>query len=212
MKTKFSHRLLCALSKVHYLSLDIEGGEMAVLRTIPWHNVDIWLLSVEVALLSCEAWALITIWNLFSVDQKNIRKCEHSTIKLQINHFCSFSRQTTALRSAPISGGAGGNRNPQGTIFMFRSPWQNLDKSWWNSWRAKDTDGLEQQVFSSASAPVVVVVRLTLLLSVLCGGATLVFKLSFPYFRLFLHIFLVHAGIDDLFCRPDKVSVPESLV
>ena len=70
MKTKFSHRLLCALSKVHYLSLDIEGGEMSVLRTIPWHNVDIWLLSVEVALLSCEAWALITIWNLFNVDQK----------------------------------------------------------------------------------------------------------------------------------------------
>ena len=122
MKTKLSHRLLCALSKVHYLSLDIEGGEMGVLRTIPWHKVDIWLLSVEVALLSCEAWALITIWNLFNVDQKNIRKCEHSTIKLQINHFCSFSRQTTALRSAPISGGAGGNRNPQGTIFMFRSP------------------------------------------------------------------------------------------
>ena len=70
MKTKFSHHLLCALSKVHYLSLDIEGGEMSVLRTIPWHNVDIWLLSVEVALLSCEAWALITIWNLFNVDQK----------------------------------------------------------------------------------------------------------------------------------------------
>ena len=111
MKTKLSHRLLCALSKVHYLSLDIEGGEMGVLRTIPWHNVDIWLLSVEVVLLSCEAWALITIWNLFNVDQKNIRKCEHSTIKLQINHFCSFSRQTTALRSALISGGAGGNRN-----------------------------------------------------------------------------------------------------
>ena len=70
MKTKFSHRLLCALSKVHYLSLDIEGVEMGVLRTIPWHNVDIWLLSVEVVLLSCEAWALITIWNLFNVDQK----------------------------------------------------------------------------------------------------------------------------------------------
>ena len=94
---------------------------MSVLRTIPWHNVDIWLLSVEVALLSCEAWALITIWNLFNVDQKNIRKCEHSTIKLQINHFCSFSRQTTALRSALISGGAGGNRSPRGIIFIFRS-------------------------------------------------------------------------------------------
>ena len=38
-------------SKVHYLSLDIEGGEMGVLRNLPWHNVDIWLLSVEVSLL-----------------------------------------------------------------------------------------------------------------------------------------------------------------
>ena len=38
-------------SKVHYLSLDIEGGEMGVLRSLPWKNVDIWLLSVEVSLL-----------------------------------------------------------------------------------------------------------------------------------------------------------------
>ena len=40
------------LSKVHYLSLDIEGGEMGVLRSLPWHNVDIWLLSVEVSSIS----------------------------------------------------------------------------------------------------------------------------------------------------------------
>ena len=52
---------------MHYLSLDIEGGEMSVLRTIPWHNVDIWLLSVEVALLSCQAWALITIYGTCSI-------------------------------------------------------------------------------------------------------------------------------------------------
>merc|ERR1712012_1073982 len=43
------YTLLLAMGNptVHYLSLDIEGGEMSVLRTIPWHNVDIWLLSVE---------------------------------------------------------------------------------------------------------------------------------------------------------------------
>ena len=37
--------------QVHYLSLDIEGGEMGVLRSLPWHKVDIWLLSVEVTRL-----------------------------------------------------------------------------------------------------------------------------------------------------------------
>ena len=66
-------------------------------------------------------WRFFHHMELVQCWSKNIRKCEHSTIKLQINHFCSFSRQTTVLRSAPISGGAGGNRNPRGTIFMFRS-------------------------------------------------------------------------------------------
>ena len=32
---------------VHYFSLDIEGAEMGVLKTIPWDKVDIWVLSVE---------------------------------------------------------------------------------------------------------------------------------------------------------------------
>jgi len=43
------YTLLLALGNptVHYLSLDIEGGEMGVLRSLPWHKVDIWLLSVE---------------------------------------------------------------------------------------------------------------------------------------------------------------------
>ena len=189
---------------------------MGVLRTIPWHNVDIWLLSVEVALLSCEAWALITIWNLFNVDQKNIRKYEHSTIKLQINHFCSFSRQTTALRSALISGGAGGNRNPRGTIFIFHSDTltklrqELVEFMESQGYRWIGTAGFQQRKCSSSRGSPS---HSTLMcVCVVCGGATLVFKLSFPYFRLFLHIFLVHAGIDDLFCRPDKVSVPESLV
>ena len=32
---------------VHYFSLDIEGAEIGVLKTIPWDQVDIWVLSVE---------------------------------------------------------------------------------------------------------------------------------------------------------------------
>ena len=32
---------------VHYFSLDIEGAELGVLRTVPWDLVDIWVLSVE---------------------------------------------------------------------------------------------------------------------------------------------------------------------
>ena len=32
---------------VHYLSLDIEGAEFPVLKTIPWDKVDIRVLSVE---------------------------------------------------------------------------------------------------------------------------------------------------------------------
>ena len=42
-----------SLSKVHYLSLDIEGGEMGVLTSLPWHKLDIWLLSVEVRYPAC---------------------------------------------------------------------------------------------------------------------------------------------------------------
>ena len=48
-------RILCFLSidifsyfsRVHYFSLDIEGAEFAVLKTIPWTKVDIWVISVE---------------------------------------------------------------------------------------------------------------------------------------------------------------------
>ena len=32
---------------VHYFSLDIEGAEFAVLKTIPWNKVDIRVLTVE---------------------------------------------------------------------------------------------------------------------------------------------------------------------
>ena len=32
---------------VHYFSLDIEGAELQVLKTIPWQNVDIQVISVE---------------------------------------------------------------------------------------------------------------------------------------------------------------------
>jgi len=43
------YSLLLALDNptVHYFSLDIEGAEMLVLKTIPWDKVDIWLLGVE---------------------------------------------------------------------------------------------------------------------------------------------------------------------
>ena len=32
---------------VNYLSLDIEGAELQVLKTLPWHKVDIEVLTVE---------------------------------------------------------------------------------------------------------------------------------------------------------------------
>ena len=32
---------------VHYFSLDIEGAELQVLKTVPWEKVDIWVVSVE---------------------------------------------------------------------------------------------------------------------------------------------------------------------
>ena len=32
---------------VHYFSLDIEGAELQVLKTVPWDKVDIWVVSVE---------------------------------------------------------------------------------------------------------------------------------------------------------------------
>ena len=43
------YSLLLAMGNptVHYFSLDIEGAELAVLRTVPWDQVDIWVLSVE---------------------------------------------------------------------------------------------------------------------------------------------------------------------
>ena len=43
------YSLLLALGNptVHYFSLDIEGAEMGVLKTIPWDKVDIWVISVE---------------------------------------------------------------------------------------------------------------------------------------------------------------------
>ena len=126
MKTKFSHGLFprCTMSS-------FQGA-----LPQPWHRRRRDVCSAHNPLAQRRHMASVSwggasflsslgfdhhIWNLFNLDQKNIRKYEHSTIKLQINHFCSFSRQTTALRSALISGGAGGNRNPRGTIFIFHS-------------------------------------------------------------------------------------------
>ena len=43
----YSALLAMSNPTVHYFSLDIEGAEMGVLRTIPWDKVDIWVLSVE---------------------------------------------------------------------------------------------------------------------------------------------------------------------
>ena len=42
--------ILKALGNPHidYFSLDIEGAEMVVLKTIPWHKVNMTLLSIEV--------------------------------------------------------------------------------------------------------------------------------------------------------------------
>ena len=41
--------LLLAMNNptVHYFSLDIEGAELQVLKTIPWNEIDIWVISVE---------------------------------------------------------------------------------------------------------------------------------------------------------------------
>ena len=34
--------------RVDLLSLDIEGAELAVLKTVPWHSVDIELVMIEI--------------------------------------------------------------------------------------------------------------------------------------------------------------------
>jgi len=43
--------ILLALNSpsVHYFSLDVEGAEAKILRTIDWSKVDIWLLDMEIA-------------------------------------------------------------------------------------------------------------------------------------------------------------------
>ncbi|XP_023348961.1 uncharacterized protein LOC111717714 [Eurytemora carolleeae] len=43
------YTLLLALGNpsVHYFSLDIEGAELKVLKAIPWHLVDIWMVGIE---------------------------------------------------------------------------------------------------------------------------------------------------------------------
>ena len=45
-------RIVCLLLtfffRVDFFSLDIEGAEMGVLRTIPWHKVDIEVFLIEV--------------------------------------------------------------------------------------------------------------------------------------------------------------------
>ena len=54
-ETSFEHQCLPLVSlllamdnpTVHYFSLDIEGAELQVLKTIPWNEVDIWVISVE---------------------------------------------------------------------------------------------------------------------------------------------------------------------
>ena len=54
-ETTFLHQCLPLVSlllamdnpTVHYFSLDIEGAELQVLKTVPWDKVDIWVVSVE---------------------------------------------------------------------------------------------------------------------------------------------------------------------
>ena len=54
-ETTFLHQCLPLVSlllamdnpTVHYFSLDIEGAELQVLKTVPWDKVDIWVISVE---------------------------------------------------------------------------------------------------------------------------------------------------------------------
>ena len=43
------YTLLLAMGNptIHYLSLDIEGLEMEVVRTVPWDRVEVWVVSVE---------------------------------------------------------------------------------------------------------------------------------------------------------------------
>ena len=36
------------MDRVDLLSLDIEGAELAVLKTVPWHSVDIELVMIEI--------------------------------------------------------------------------------------------------------------------------------------------------------------------
>ena len=44
----FSLLLALGNPRVDFLSLDIEGAELAVLRTVPWDKVDIELVMVEI--------------------------------------------------------------------------------------------------------------------------------------------------------------------
>ena len=43
------------VNTVNYLSLDIEGAELSVLKTIPWDKVDIEVMTVETQELGVEA-------------------------------------------------------------------------------------------------------------------------------------------------------------
>ena len=45
----YSLILAMGVKKVDFLSLDVEGAEVAVLNTVPWDKVDIELIMVEVS-------------------------------------------------------------------------------------------------------------------------------------------------------------------
>ena len=47
MLTSLLHSDAMGNPTVHYFSLDIEGAELAVLKSIPWDKVDIKVLTVE---------------------------------------------------------------------------------------------------------------------------------------------------------------------
>ena len=58
--------LLLALDKpkVNYFSLDIEGAELQVLRSVPWHLVDIEVLPYINFIVFCTSGTIATILHL----------------------------------------------------------------------------------------------------------------------------------------------------
>ena len=59
---------------VNYLSLDIEGAELQVLRTLPWDKVDIEVMTVETQELGVEAEGRDKAIRLYLSQQELLRE------------------------------------------------------------------------------------------------------------------------------------------